>query len=308
MIFIITHKEDFTADYIVDKLNAASIEYHRFNCEDIQSNGYEFQIGEKTTTLISKISKIDSVWFRRTKLPNLNIDTLSEAERHHLLSEYDALLSNIYHLIDARRWMSIPNNVYLAENKLLQLKMATQLGFETPETLVTSDKNSLKSFAIKHDHDLIIKPLDQGRINDANGIKNIFTNQLKKEHLDNIDEFTLTPSIFQPRIRKEFELRITVIGDKVFVAKVDSQIKEETKVDWRKQKLKFIKYDLPPDISYKCVELVKNLGLSFGAIDMIKSKNGEFVFLEINPNGQWAWIEFDTGLAISDEIINFLNI
>jgi len=117
----------------------------------------------------------------------------------------------------------------------------------------------------------------------------------------------LTPSIFQEYIEKDYELRITVVGERVFSAKVESQHNEKTKIDWRKEKLKFTEYKLPDAISKKCVLLLKTLDLNFGAIDLIKTKSGEYIFLEINPNGQWAWIEFDTKLEISEAIISFLT-
>jgi glutathione synthase/RimK-type ligase-like ATP-grasp enzyme len=101
---------------------------------------------------------------------------------------------------------------------------------------------------------------------------------------------------------------VTVIGEKVFSAKINSQILNETKIDWRKKKMPFEKYELPKGISDKCILITKKLQLSFGAIDLIKKLNGEYVFLEINPNGQWAWLETELDLKISDEIINYLTL
>ncbi len=107
-------------------------------------------------------------------------------------------------------------------------------------------------------------------------------------------------------LEKDFELRITVVGDKVFPAKVNSQSTMSTKIDWRRDRLKFEKAYLPPEIESHCVKLIKLFDLKFGAIDMVKTQSGEYIFLEMNPNGQWVWIEADTGLKISDEIIKFL--
>lgn len=304
MILIITHKEDFTVDFVIDKLNEKNINYYRLNCEDIEAKGYTIEFGKSTQWEINKKKSFTSVWFRRTKLPSLN--TLSKDKQLYLLADYDTLLSNLFHLIDAKKWMSHPKYVYEAENKLLQLKLATNLGFQIPDTLVTSNKSNLKDFAKKYLNDIIIKPINNGRILDSESFKNIFTNKLKKEHLENLNDFDLTPTIFQERIEKEYELRVTVVGTYVFSAKVNSQSNEETKIDWRKEKLKFTKYNLPSEVEKKCINLLSHLNLSFGAIDLIKSKNGEYIFLEINPNGQWAWIEFDTGLPISNAIINYL--
>src|SRR5207249_3343457 len=113
---------------------------------------------------------------------------------------------------------------------------------------------------------------------------------------ENLEKYSLTPSIFQEYIEKEYELRITVVGEKVFAAKVDSQKQDETKIDWRKHKTLFQQYSLPKEISDKCVELTQKLNLSFGAIDIIRNKEGQYTFLEINPNGQWAWLDIEVGL------------
>jgi glutathione synthase/RimK-type ligase-like ATP-grasp enzyme len=305
MIFIITHKDDFTTDFVVEKLNKLGIDYYRFNCEDIDEKGYSFKLGENPSFDINSITNIDTVWFRRTKLPHLK--TNSEGEELFLLNEYGSLLSNLYHLLSPKKWLSHPKYVYEAENKLYQLKVAKRIGFNIPETIVTNRNIVLKEFISHHKNRVIIKPLSQGRIIEGEKVKNIFTNILDDKFIKNIDKYSLTPSIIQPYIEKEYELRVTVVNNKVFSAKIDSQTNENAKIDWRKEKIKSVSYDLPSKIAKKCVLLRNELNLHFGAIDLIKTKNGEYVFLEINPNGQWAWIEFDTGLPISDEIIKFLN-
>lgn len=305
MIFIVTHKEDFTVDFVIEKLNQRDINYYRFNCEDVDQKGYSFKLGKSNEFLINKIKNIDSVWFRRTKLPEVKAS--SDSEKLFLLNDYKTLLNNIYNLIESDKWLSKPQNVYNAENKLLQLKIAKEIDFIIPETIVTSSKEDLREFLKAHNNQVIIKPIDQGRIDEIEGFKNIFTNIISQEHINNLDEYDLTPSIFQEYIEKDYELRITVVGERVFSAKVESQKNEKTKIDWRKEKLKFSEYKLPDTISKKCVLLLKALELNFGAIDLIKTKSGEYIFLEINPNGQWAWIEFDTELEISEAIISFLT-
>mgnify|MGYP005827328847 CR=1 FL=1 len=98
-----------------------------------------------------------------------------------------------------------------------------------------------------------------------------------------------------------------VVGDKIFSAKVNSQKNKNTLIDWRKEKNPFVEYALPSEIEQKCIQLTRKLNISFGAIDLVRDKDGNYIFLEINPNGQWAWIEIETGLKISDEIIDFLT-
>ncbi|NME72652.1 MvdC/MvdD family ATP grasp protein [Flammeovirga aprica] len=305
MILIITHKQDYTSDFVIDKLNHRNIDYYRFNCEDIDDSDYTLSLENGNVEFqLHGIKDVHAVWFRRTKLPDIDID--NQSEKLFILNDYDTLLQNMYHLIPTKKWLSFPSDVYLAENKLYQLKIANQIGFNIPKSVVTNSKDRLRKLSYQNGS-LIIKPISNGRIKYGEEIKNIFTNKIEKQYFDNLGEFTLTPSIIQPYIEKDIELRITVVNKAVFSAQVDSQSNELTKVDWRKEKLKFKKYDLPVEVEEKCIRLLELLNISFGAIDLIKQPNGEYIFLEINPNGQWAWIEMDTGLNISDEIINFLT-
>ena len=305
MILIITHKEDFTADFVIDKLNKREIKYYRFNCEDIDKENYLFEKQNGFQFQINNLNSFHSVWFRRTKLPDLKIK--DEAEKLYLLGEYDALLSNLYSQLNVKKWLSHPNDVYQAENKIFQIQVAQEIGFTIPDTIITNQHSVLKEFIDKHNRNVIVKPLSQGRIKQVEGIKTIYTNRISEEIINNLASYSLTPSIYQEYIEKEYELRITVVGEKIFAAKVDSQKLDETKTDWRKQKIPFEPYSLPLEVSKKCIALLCKLNLSFGAIDMIKSSKGNFVFLEINPNGQWAWLDMEAGLNISDEIINYLT-
>lgn len=305
MILIITHKEDFTADFVIDKLNKQGIKYYRFNCEDIDKENYLFSNQNKFAFQFNNLNSFYSVWFRRTKLPQLDIK--DEAEKLYLLGEYDSLLNNLFLQLRTKKWLSNPTNVYQAENKIFQLHIAQEIGFVIPDTIITNQHSVLKEFLTKHNNNVIVKPLSQGRITSENELKLIYTNKIKTDIIEKIDSYSLTPSIFQEQIEKKYELRITVVNEKVFAAKVDSQKLEGTKTDWRKEKNSFEKYLLPNDIEKKCVELVQKLNLSFGAIDIIKDSKGKYIFLEINPNGQWAWLDMEAGLNISDEIIKYLT-
>lgn len=305
MILIITHKEDFTADFVIEKLNERDIKYFRLNCEDINKYNYSFNNNSDFKFSINGITEFNSVWFRRTKLPE--IETSTKGQQLFLLGDFETLFENIFILINSERWLSNPGFVYKAENKIYQLKIAKELGFKVPATIVTNNHKELKDFITLNNENVIIKPIRQGRIDLEDGVKTIFTNQINKKVIENLTQYDLTPCIIQTHISKEYELRITVVADKVFSAKVNSQENKNTLTDWRKEKNPFVIYDLPIEVKKKCIQLTKKLNISFGAIDLIKDKNGDYVFLEINPNGQWAWIEMETGLKISDEIINYLT-
>lgn len=305
MILIITHKEDFTADFVIEKLNEQNIKYFRLNCEDLNQYNYLFDSSNNFNFSINGFSEFKSVWFRRTKLPE--IETKDQGQKLFLLADYESLFDNLFNLINSDKWLSHPTYIYKAENKLYQLQKAKKIGFVIPNTIVTNNHSHLNEFALNNGNEVIIKPIRQGRIQLSDGVKTIFTNKVTSEVLENLNEYDLTPCIVQNNISKEYELRITVVGDKVFSARINSQENINTQTDWRKEKNPFFKYDLPLNVENKCIQLLKELNISFGAIDLIKDKNGNYIFLEINPNGQWAWIEMETGLNISEAIINYLT-
>lgn len=304
MILIITHKQDYTADFVVNKLNKRGIQYKRLNCEDLSNTKYSFNLDQKYNFNFDGVDNFHSVWFRRIKFPELK--GLQEEEKNYVITEYDSLLKNLFAIIDAK-WLSNPKHIYNAENKILQLKEARKIGFNVPPTIITNDKQKIIDFYKQNNRDIIIKPIAQTRINYKNDTAFIFTNKVSDDIISSIDQYDITPCIFQQNIKKDYEIRVTVVNDKVFASSVYSQSNENTKIDWRKESLNFKAIEIPKEISEKCVKLLNAFQIKFGAIDLIKTPNDEYIFLEINPNGQWAWIEIQTGQNISDEIIKYLQ-
>lgn len=305
MILIISHKEDYTTDYLINILNKRGISYHRLNTDDIGvKHEIIYRSDSDITISIDGHENFKSIWFRRTKSPNLSFS--NENERAFFVKDFKSFLNNLWSSLEIKNWISKPNDIDKAENKLLQLKIAKNIGFEIPKTVVSTDKKRIELFFKENNERVIVKPLFGGRFFENGKAKLIFTNRVKKEHILNGKDFISFPMIFQQEIIKQYELRVTVVDDKVFSAKVDSQANISTQLDWRKDRTQFTKYNLPKSIAEMCKAIVRTLNLKFGAIDLIKTDSG-YVFLEINPNGQWVWIEKDTGLKISDEIINFLT-
>ena len=116
--------------------------------------------------------------------------------------------------------------------------------------------------------------------------------------------------MFQEYIPKKTEFRVTIIGNKIHSAEIHSQQSSKTKYDWRNyddfSKTPYIKSELPNEISTKLFKTMKKFNLNFGACDLIKTPEDEFVFLEINPNGRWWWIQELTGMNIASDIAKYL--
>ena len=159
-------------------------------------------------------------------------------------------------------------------------------------------------------NDCIIKPIRSGFVDDKNNERVVFTTLLEKEHFDLMENTESCPLSLQKNIKKSADVRVTIVGNQIFSARIDSQMLKETSIDWRKGNslaLTYEKNDLPLDIQSRCIDLVKTLDLEFGAIDLVLDLHGNYIFLEINPNGQWAWIETRLNYDISGAIIDGLT-
>ena len=126
----------------------------------------------------------------------------------------------------------------------------------------------------------------------------------------NFGEKSENPIVLQEYIDKKFEVRYTVVGDNHFVCRIDSQCSDQAKYDWRRYDIPHTPHlpiEPPKNIKEKVSNMMKMLGLEFGAFDFIVTPKDELFFLEINCMGQWLWIEQLTGLPISDAIVEWIQ-
>jgi glutathione synthase/RimK-type ligase-like ATP-grasp enzyme len=131
------------------------------------------------------------------------------------------------------------------------------------------------------------------------------TTVVTEAELDMLDAVRLAPCLFQEYVPKKVELRVTVIGDELFVAEIGSQERAEALVDWRGDvaDIPFRVAELPPPVAEKCLALVRGYGLNFSAMDLIVTPDDRYVFLENNPNGQFIFVEHKLPeLAMTDAL------
>lgn len=261
------------------------------------------------------LMRVKSVWYRRPGTPKAD-DSLPKEYREFAIKETEAALRTLYSLIKAF-WLYHPLNAPpLTNNKLHQLKTAREVGLEAPETIITNSPPEAMSFAIANDWRIVIKTISghyfaRGREPaDDPETFGIYTNPVPERALrEYLTDIRLTPVFLQRYVPKKVELRITVVGARIFTCAIHSQDSERTKHDWRRYDFANVRhepYQLPQDIEAKLLRLMKRWELSFGAIDMILTPDDRYVFLEINPNGQWGWIEGITGMPISRAIAELL--
>jgi len=202
------------------------------------------------------------------------------------------------------------SRIRLAEVKQLQLELARAVGLELPRTLVTNDPAAVRAFWDECAGRVITKMMASFAFHEDGREKVVFTNPLSPADLEALDDLHLCPMTFQERVEKARELRVTVVGNRVFAAAIDSNALERARTDWRREGLALIDRwqtcTLPAEVERRLLELMDALGLNYGAADFIVTPEGRHVFLELNPAGEFFWLERENGLPISAALADVL--
>lgn len=242
-----------------------------------------------------------AVWWRRPQAPVLS--GVSDPDVHAFThNEWQEALNGLWQLIDAP-WMNPPARDEVAGRKALQLRVAAEMGLKTPRTLITSDPDEARRFV------------------EEQGVgKTIFktfscthaiwreTRLVGERELEILDRVRLAPVIFQEYIRAEADLRVTVVGDKIFPAAIHAE-DSDYPVDFRMSlgQARTEPAELPPQLVKRLFSLMRRLGLVYGAIDLRRTPEGEYVFLEVNTAGEFLFVEERTGLPISQAVADWLS-
>ncbi|MBK6767803.1 MAG: hypothetical protein IPG72_01970 [Ardenticatenales bacterium] len=252
------------------------------------------------------MATIASVWYRRPRLP-LAGSGLSGASLAFARDEWRSAISSLYALSTFSLWVSSPERLHLAANKPRQLLLASNLGFAIPRTLISSDPRRIAEFYHDCDGRIIAKATGTGWLSgeDHEVDRYVLTNRVMLNDLMDSPALSLAPTTFQEEILKAYELRVTVVGSAVHAVRIDSQASAISAVDWRRYdtaNTPYSPYELPPALIEGCLAITHALGLEYGAIDLICTPTGQYVFLEINGNGQFLWAEMLSGVPIARSV------
>lgn len=312
-VLVVTNRYDEHASHLIRVLNERSVPVFRLNTEDlpreivVEWRGTQWEIRYHGRTLTP--DRVRSCWYRRPsdavvhdEITDSGVQTFVRDESHYVLQGLYRCLRNIV-------WVSHPDALHAAQYKLHQLVLARELGFQTPETLVTNDPEAFRTFWKEQQGHVIVKIAGRGPatipLNTA-----IFTSMVGKDALEHADTVRFAPHLFQQYVKKQYEARVTIIGNKVFAVRIDSQESERTQIDWRHYDLEHTPHTaitLPIEVEARCREMVRRYGLNYGAIDLIFTPKGDWYFLEINPNGQWLWLKEITGLPMTEALVELLT-
>lgn len=255
------------------------------------------------------LREVDALYYRRFSPGDKLPASLPPQYRAAAAKETQLTLLGLLYGLDCFQ-LDGYEKVRRAETKQLQLQHARALGIDIPDSLTSNDPEAVRSFAADHPDGIIAKMMGSFAIIEEGCEKVVFTNKMSAADLAALDSLSLSPMTFQACIPKALELRVTVVGQQVFAASIDSQSNAIASVDWRKDGHGMIEqwqhHRLPQDIETKCLQLMDRFGLNYGAMDFILTPDGRYVFLEVNPAGEFMWLLKWPGLPIADALADVL--
>jgi hypothetical protein len=234
---------------------------------------------------------------------------INEVNNAFIFQQWNDALQIVYSRIKCG-WISSPDATYNANNRINQLTYAKKIGFNIPATIITNDPNRARNFYHEYNGNIILKVLHHHDIEIQNKVYCIYTHVVNDNDLLKFNDLVHAPCVLQERIRKHAELRVTVVRDRAFG--VDIKFESVT-AGWDDihrcplPQLPKRPIQLEQEVELRCINLIKSLGLKYGAIDLVIDENDRLNFLEVNPTGDWVWIERETKLPITEAIVDLIE-
>lgn len=324
MILIISHQSpDHTTCEVMDWLEAMGVDFIRLNGETLLSHHFLLDIGDKHLEMAVdnrtiSIDDIAAVWYRRDAASRAvsdlkpHLDQLGDPllERSILTYASDEMKQAkiaLYTILDKKPWLPKPGRIGI--KKIETLLIAKRCGLHIPDTIITNNKNDILKFKEKH-RAIITKPISESQFFNYNGGSyGIYTEEAGQDTIDNCRD-DIFPSLVQEMIQKEFEIRVFYLDGRCYSMAIFSQADSKTNVDFRryngKKPNRTVPYKLPESVEENISSLMKSLDLNTGSIDIIKSVSGQYVFLEVNPTGQFGMVSHPCNYYLEHEIASYL--
>ncbi|MEK7315644.1 MAG: MvdC/MvdD family ATP grasp protein [Candidatus Eisenbacteria bacterium] len=305
-LLIVTNRADFAADFLITRLLELDLPYFRLDADVLVSARLSSWIGqgsEETRICLEgkrvELSTIGCVWYRRQLRPS-TLDGVSRPFRTFAAAELQHLYEGLLHA--RTRWVNPLLATEAAERKLFQLRLAPSCGLLVPPTLVSSDQDELLAFA--RQGPVVCKPASQGFLSTGSEQFAVYTREVTVDEIRQQEDCGHFPTLLQRRVEKGVDVRVTIIGRKVFPVEVRTP--SDAPVDWRAvpEGVSYAQCTIPASVERGCRELMSRLHLEYGAFDFIRTPNQEWYFLEVNPAGEWAWLEVALALPMREAFVH----
>lgn len=316
-VLIASHPADLHAFAVTEAIRLKQADVLLWHTSDFPGNAHEtirFKSGGQPAMNLGSLEgelcqeSIRTFWLRRPEYV-LDESALHSADLPFAKLQARFFRDALLELICADAFQVNPRHAAKrANNKIIQQQAAMKSGFSVPETVYTNDPDAIRRLLRKRGNKVIYKPLWPMQWQRGEVAWHPFTALVDEGHLMSEGPIENCPGIYQERVSKAYELRITVIGETVFGARISSQETESGKLDWRRayEELAIEPFDVPDEMSRRCIDLLRRLGLVFGCFDVVVTPQGEWVFLEVNHMGQFLFVERICGLPLLDAFAEFL--
>jgi hypothetical protein len=294
VVLILTHPDDVHANEVEKHLRDARIDVYRTDTAGLGSKlamvaRFGGEAGIAGTIAGCDLARVGCVWHRRPSEPagepgsdpggatggHPGGDPATAAE---LRAGIGGVLAGLPHL-------NHPADMAAAALKPYQLVAAARHGLRVPETVLSTDAAAARDLARRHDGRVVVKPISRGAARFVTA--------------EDRSGWSRPIHLTQQRIDKTHDIRLTIVDGELFAVRIDSPY-----LDWRTDpdRCRHRADEVPPEVAAAVRDLMAGLRLRFGALDFAIDHSGQWWFLEVNPNGQWLWLEHATGLPISRAI------
>ncbi|MFF4815267.1 ATP-grasp ribosomal peptide maturase [Kitasatospora sp. NPDC001309] len=307
-VLVVTNLDDPTTDLVIDELHdRGTAPVVRFDSGDFPTTlSFAATItphgitGTLTTpTRTADLSNVRSLYYRRPS--GFTFPHLSEQDTRFATTQARYGLGGVLASLPGCLYVNHPHRIGDAEFKPSGLAVAADCGFRLPPTLITTEPDAARAFVRQHGP-VIYKPLSTPLYR-VDGVScTVRVADVLPEDID--DSVAGTAHLFQQRVEKVADVRVTVIGDRVFYVRIDSDL-----LDWRTDydRLAYSVVKPPEGLETQLYAYLSRFGLVFGAFDFAIDHDGQWWFLECNPSGQWAWLEHETGLPMIAAMADLLE-
>ncbi|AZA82972.1 hypothetical protein C1637_17475 [Chryseobacterium lactis] len=309
MILILSEKFDVPTKNVVSELKVQNADYQIICGADLLEKSFSIDIKKNLLYLNNKkIGNFNIVWYRRW-LYSLFEFSNNAKEHEYLKREFGELSSNFMFNLSTKKWLNIPPFINPYPSKACQLKEARKCGLKIPNTMVTNNSSALKKFYLENKQNIISKNLSDPYFFKKNEEQYAtYTTHVEKDDIES-GKPLFFPSLFQNNIDKNIEIRAFYFLGQFYSYAIFSSNNVQTNIDYRiydyNHPNRIMKYELPKHLKMKLTYLMEKLNLHTGSIDIIKNKNEDFYFLEVNPQGQFGGLK-EYGLNIEKDIANYL--
>ncbi|MBB2486974.1 MvdC family ATP-grasp ribosomal peptide maturase [Mitsuaria sp. WAJ17] len=315
LVLLLTHAADHTTvDWVADALLRRGAQPLRVDTDRFPLDwqlGLGLEGGDDGGFLCLQgrthaLEAVQAVWLRQLLPPALG-DAIDERYRASCVQECRHVLRALWDRLEGARWVNGLAQVERAGAKLRQLRLAREAGLRVPDTLCSNDPAAVRAFHARQPRGVVMKMQTVLAPGMRGGAGNLYTTVIESADLQDDRGLALCPPLFQERIAKAEELRVIAVDGHLFCGAIRPQAGAGRVDDWRPQAgLAWMPAQLPEAVAARFLDLMRRLGLRYGAADFIHTPDDDWVFLEVNACGEWGMLQRELGLPIADALADAL--